>query len=292
MADLALADDQPGEPRRIDASGRPLVHHAAGAHDHQLIGDLEHLEQLVADQHDRSARSGDAPDDREQAPVSSGERTEVGSSRIRTRAPTASVRSSSSCWRSASSSARPARRDRSRSRPRPSARGSGHRPVGWSRRPRCSPSEMFSKAVSVSTSLNCWWTIPIPAATEARGEPSGSGPLDQNAAALRQVQAGQHVHRRGLAGAVLAEQTDDPAGGNVEADVVVGEQRPETFGHALQADQRRLALACPASRPPARLAVAPRGAQGILPTTPSTSQFMPLMSAMLKVLPAATTSLP
>ena len=229
-------------------------------------------------------------------PVSSGERTEVGSSRIRTRAPTASVRRSSSCWRSAR-----------RHLPDPRREVDLEADLGHQRADPVVGAGRLEQTAAMQPERDVLETgqrLDQPELLVDHPDAGGDGgarraqrqrlPLDQNAAALRQVQAGQHVHRRGLAGAVLAEQTDDQAGGDVEADVVVGQaaarsawSRPPGGPEAVC---RSRARAC--CRPPAALAVPRRGAQGILPTTPSTSQPMPLMSAMLKVLPAATTSLP
>ena len=135
----------------------------------------------------------------------------------------------------------------------------------------------------------------MPAPTEAFGEPSRSGvPAMLTAPPIRQIKAGQHVHRRGLAGAVLADQAQHATGRDLEAHLVVGEQRAEALGQAFDPDGPGLSRLRDDRR--TRRVVVTGIARdhrfGILPTTPSTSQPMPLMSAIESVWPAATTSAP
>ena len=56
------------------------------------------------------------------------------------------------------------------------------------------------------------------------------------------IVAEQDVHQRGLAGAVLAEQRDHLAALQVEGDGVVGDQRAEPLGHAVEAQHDRRAF--------------------------------------------------
>ncbi len=65
-ADLAVTDDQTSQLGEVDLARGAGMHDPAGAHHHQVVGDLENFEQLVADQHDRPPRGGDPPDDRHQ----------------------------------------------------------------------------------------------------------------------------------------------------------------------------------------------------------------------------------
>ena len=87
---------------------------------------------------------------------------------------------------------------------------------------------MFSVTVCDGTSVKCWWTIPSPAAIASRGEPERDRPaVDADLARVRPVEAGEDVHQRALAGAVLAEQGVDLAGAQLEVDVVVGDDARE-----------------------------------------------------------------
>ena len=51
------------------------------------------------------------------------------------------------------------------------------------------------------------------------------------------VHPGEHVHQRGLAGAVLAEDGMDLARPEVERDAVVGHDRPEALADAAHLDE-------------------------------------------------------
>ena len=63
--------------------------------------------------------------------------------------------------------------------------------------------------------------------------------VDEDLAAVGVVQPVEHVHQRALAGAVLPEQRVDLARLDDEVDVVVGDQRPEGLGDALQLQLHR-----------------------------------------------------
>ena len=56
--------------------------------------------------------------------------------------------------------------------------------------------------------------------------------VDEDLALVRPVEAGEHVHQRRLAGAVLAEQAEHLAGADGEVDGVVGDQITEALGDA------------------------------------------------------------
>ena len=78
-----------------------------------------------------------------------------------------------------------------------------------------------------------------PGGHRGQGRAGTQGPaVHEDPAAIMEIEAREDVHRRGLSGAVLADQTKHPAGRNVEADLVVGENRAEALGHPLQANQR------------------------------------------------------
>ena len=58
-------------------------------------------------------------------------------------------------------------------------------------------------------------------------------------AAGRLVQAHEHVHERGLSGAVLSEQGVDLALLDAQVNVLVGEEGPEALAHVLHPQQFR-----------------------------------------------------
>jgi hypothetical protein len=68
--------------------------------------------------------------------------------------------------------------------------------------------------------------------------------------AVRTVEAGEDVRQRRLAGAVLAEQRVDLAGGRLEVDVLVGDDGGEALGDPPQRDcgRWRGGLRLPAAR--------------------------------------------
>ena len=68
----------------------------------------------------------------------------------------------------------------------------------------------------------------------------------EDAALVRRIMAKQDIHQRGLAGAVLAEQREHLAPSQRQADVVIGEQRAETLGDALQPEDQVAHAAKPA----------------------------------------------
>ena len=97
------------------------------------------------------------------------------------------------------------------------------------------PSMTFSATVKTGMSMKCWCTMPMPAAHGV----AGTGEVldlvvEQDLALVGLVEAVEHVHQRGLAGAVLAEQAVDLAGLDREVDVVVGDQVTEALGDAAE----------------------------------------------------------
>ena len=100
---------------------------------------------------------------------------------------------------------------------------------------------MFSVTVSDGTSVKCWWTMPRPAAMASAGLPKRTGaPSTATVPASGLVQAGEDVHERGLARAVLAQQRVDLAPPQVEVDLVVGDQPGESLDDPPHLDRERL----------------------------------------------------
>jgi hypothetical protein len=73
----------------------------------------------------------------------------------------------------------------------------------------------------------------------ARGAERHRCAVEEHLAAVRPVDAGQHLDQRGLAGAVVPEHTRDLAGADGRADPVEGDHRPEVLAHVAQLQQRR-----------------------------------------------------
>ena len=68
--------------------------------------------------------------------------------------------------------------------------------------------------------------------------------VDDDLALVGGVEPVEHVHQGGFAGAVLAQQGVDLAGFDPQVDLVVGHQRAEPLGDALQFKQHCLASRC------------------------------------------------
>ncbi len=56
--------------------------------------------------------------------------------------------------------------------------------------------------------------------------------VDEDLALVGPVEPGEHVHQRGFAGAVFAEQAEDLAGPDLQVDIGVGDHRAEALGDA------------------------------------------------------------
>ena len=97
------------------------------------------------------------------------------------------------------------------------------------------PRVTFSATVNTGTSMKCWCTIPMPAAMASLGEWNWTVfAVEQDLALVGLQQPVQDVHQGRLAGAVLAEQGVHLARGHRKIDPVVGHQRAEPLGDALQ----------------------------------------------------------
>ena len=100
---------------------------------------------------------------------------------------------------------------------------------------------MFSATVITGISMKCWCTIPIPASIASFEERNETClPLSQISPSSGPVEAGEDVHQRRLAGAVLAEQRVHLALAQVEVDVVVGDDPGEALGDAAQLEDGRV----------------------------------------------------
>ena len=90
-------------------------------------------------------------------------------------------------------------------------------------------STMFSATVITGMSMKCWCTIPIPRSIASFGDLSDDRlAVQEDLALVGPVEPVEDVHQRRLAGAVLAEQRVHLAAPQVEVDVVVRDDRPES----------------------------------------------------------------
>ena len=123
---------------------------------------------------------------------------------------------------------RPARRGRARSRRRrrsrwTSARASPPMPCSFS-----APRTTFSRTVRLSASMKCWKTMPMPRAMASAGVAKVTClAVDLDGALVRLLHAVQDLHQRRLAGAVLADDRVDGAAADRDVDVVVGDDARE-----------------------------------------------------------------
>ena len=92
--------------------------------------------------------------------------------------------------------------------------------------------------------MKCWWTIPIPAASAALGEPGAQRPQHAIAAGdldrplVGQIVAEEDAHQRGLAGPVLAQQAHDLAlAAAARSMASLASERAEALGDAGQAQE-------------------------------------------------------
>jgi hypothetical protein len=65
--------------------------------------------------------------------------------------------------------------------------------------------------VNTGMSMKCWCTMPMPARSHRRRGEVLDDAVEQDLALVGLKQAVEHVHQRGLAGAVLAEEAVDLA---------------------------------------------------------------------------------
>ena len=91
------------------------------------------------------------------------------------------------------------------------------------------PRMMFSVTVNGSTSTKCWWTMPIPSAIASRGDRSSLlAPTRIRPPSGGYMPYSTRIERR-LAGAVLADQRVDLAGAQLQRHVVVRETPGKRF---------------------------------------------------------------
>ena len=92
------------------------------------------------------------------------------------------------------------------------------------------PRKMLSATVSSGTRLSSWWMMAMPAASAWRTLAKRTGrPSTSSLAVVVGVDAGQDLHQRRLAGAVLAHQRVDLAGAELETDRVERRDAAETL---------------------------------------------------------------
>ena len=138
------------------------------------------------------------------------------------------------------------------------ARAPAHRPP--SQQPGCraraargrgtrSPSTVRSGA-----RLKCWWITLMPALVACSGRLRATWwPSIMSEPVVGRLGAGEHLHERRLAGAVLAHERDDLAGAHLERDVVDGDGTRETLADAVERDGAERRGRRP-RRPPRRVA--------------------------------------
>ena len=115
-----------------------------------------------------------------------------------------------------------------------SARASSPMPCSFS-----APSTTFSSTVRLSASMKCWKTMPMPELDRVgrRARTSTASPSTSMVPVVGLLHAVQDLHQRRLAGAVLADEGVDRAGADVDVDVVVGDHAREALADAAQPDR-------------------------------------------------------
>ena len=92
------------------------------------------------------------------------------------------------------------------------------------------PSTTFSATVNTGTSMKCWCTMPMPCRTAWPGLAKLDRlAVDADLAGVGVEKAEEHVHQRGLAGTVLAEQAVNLSRLDRQVDSVVRHERAETL---------------------------------------------------------------
>ena len=160
------------------------------------------------------------------SPAGAGRRT-AGSGRASGDRPSRPTRSSSSSARACASSS--------------SRMIDGGRRIAPNQRPLsrwCRPTSTFSSAVMLPNSRMFWNVRAMPRRTTSWGlRPVSSVAVERDRALGRDVQAGDHVEERGLAGAVRPDEADDAAARDREVDVADGHQAAEPLGAAGRDEQ-------------------------------------------------------
>ena len=100
----------------------------------------------------------------------------------------------------------------------------------------------FSRTVSSVSSVSCWGTTPIRRA-DLRAVAARIQAEDDELAVADRRDAADHPHRRGLAGAVRAEEAERLARRDVEVDRVDGGELAEPLRQAAGMDQGRVGVA-------------------------------------------------
>ena len=144
----------------------------------------------------------------------------------------------------------------------------------------------FSAAVRQGTSVNCWYTMPMPRARASRGLAHGDvGPVQPHAALVGVVEAHDAFDQRGLARAVFAQKRVERPGLDVDRHIVQRHQRPEDLGHAVglqgwraQGRGRRAFMAAPPGTS-AEVATAPNTPPCILIMSIAARWFSTLVAA-------------
>ena len=165
--------------------------------------------------------------------TSCSESDEVGSSMITTRASNETARAISMSW-TWETDRSPAWASGSSSMPMSrNSRRVSRRIRSWStnpKRPRGKrPSQMFSMTLRAGTGWSSCWIIEMPARIASDGRREADRLARQlDLAGVGLHEAGQHVHERRLAGAVLAAQGVDGAGAHGQVDRPRAPSRPGT----------------------------------------------------------------
>ena len=117
------------------------------------------------------------------------------------------------------------------------------------------PRKMFSAIDSSGTSASSWWMMTMPtrlAVVDAVKAAFLAHIVDVAVIGAVRIDAGEHLHQRRFAGAVLADDGVDLAGTHVQIDVLKGLHTRKSLGDAAHLQDRlvhRLALARFTDRP-------------------------------------------
>ena len=108
-------------------------------------------------------------------------------------------------------------------------------------RPEGRPIATFSATVRVSTSMKCWWIIPMPRAMASVGlRDVDRFAVESDLALVGPVEAVEDLHQRALAGTVLAQQGVHLTGAHLEVDTVAGHHAWEPLDDAAHREHRGL----------------------------------------------------
>ena len=111
------------------------------------------------------------------------------------------------------------------------------------------PTMTFSVTVRSGKGFSFWNVRATPQAGDAVGAQAGDVvAVEEDAAGVERLEAGDQVEQRGLAGAVRADDAEDLALVHVEGDVGVGGKAAVALGHALDVEQQAHAVPPPRRR--------------------------------------------